>query len=54
MYHQALLILDTMKVFFRMVLKHQIMFADAGNSIGGKTVMEGLPLTGSEYFQLKN
>ena len=34
-------------------VKGSIMFADAGNSVGGKTVMEGLPLTGSEYFQLK-
>ena len=34
-----------------------VMFADAGtnggNSLNGKTVMEGLPLTGSEYFYLK-
>ncbi len=30
-----------------------VMFADSGNSVRGKTVMEGLPLTGSEYFYLK-
>ena len=34
-------------------VKGSIMFADAGNSVNGKTVMEGLPLTGSEFFQLK-
>ncbi len=30
-----------------------VVFADAGNSVKGKTVMEGLPLTGSEIIQLK-
>ena len=30
-----------------------VMFADSGNTINNKTVMEGLPLTGSEYFQIK-
>jgi hypothetical protein len=30
-----------------------VMFADSGNSVKNKTVMEGLPLTGSEYFYLK-
>ena len=34
-----------------------VVFADAGtdggNSLNGKTVMEGLPLTGSEFIQLK-
>jgi len=30
-----------------------VMFADSGNSVNNKTVMEGLPLTGSEYFYLK-
>ena len=30
-----------------------VVFADAGNSVKGKTVMEGLPLTGSEFIQLK-
>ena len=30
-----------------------VMFADSGNSIKNKTVMEGLPLTGSEFFQVK-
>lgn len=28
-------------------------FVDAGNSIDNKTVMEGLPLTGSEFFTVK-
>ena len=30
-----------------------VMFADSGNSVNNKTVMEGLPLTGSEYFHVK-
>tara|TARA_A200000113_G_scaffold226004_1_gene249393 strand:+ start:4727 stop:6088 length:1362 start_codon:yes stop_codon:yes gene_type:complete len=30
-----------------------VMFADSGNTINNKTIMEGLPLTGSEYFQIK-
>ena len=30
-----------------------VMFADSGNSVNNKTVMEGLPLTGSEYFYIK-
>ena len=34
-------------------VKASVMFSDAGNSINGKTVMEGLPLTGSEFFNIK-
>ena len=30
------------------------MFADAGNSIDGKTVSEGLPLNGGETFKFKD
>ena len=34
-------------------VKASVMFSDAGNSVNGKTVMEGLPLTGSEFFDIK-
>ena len=34
-------------------IQASFMFSDAGNSIDGKTVSEGLPLTGGETFQFK-
>ena len=34
-------------------VKATFVFTDTGNSIDGKTVMEGLPFVGTENFQLK-
>ena len=42
-----------MKVFYRIVLRHLIVFGDAGNAIDGKSVVEGLPLVGTEDFKLE-
>ena len=43
--------------FYESILQDGVMgsvlFADSGNSINNKTVMEGLPLTGSEFFEFK-
>ena len=44
MYYESIL-QDSVKVDF--------IFADTGNSVGGKSVMEGLPIVGTEDFELK-
>ena len=43
MYYESIL-QDSVKVDY--------IFADAGNSVDGKSVMEGLPLVGTEDFEL--
>ena len=42
-----------MKVYYKIVSKHLIVFGDAGNAIDGKSVVEGLPLVGTEDFKLE-